>query len=278
MADIHGPYLENQPLDSVEMVTATESDPVVIVCRYICYDRVYQRYNFELSVDVLDPCAQRLRRKFIRGTQEYQDSRYNFRVVPITNGAQTCDQRNDETIRKYRIHVGSSDTPILIANCFVKHSPNSPSTVNSTECSNSSTLAIVHPDSFTCIAPSKTVLSSSISSSLLSTINSKSTETVTFTVSGGTGGAIINNDLQHIVCGSLFATLAVIMLILFIVLFVVVLACKSFPKKCQCTQKATNSEHESEQNTVGTASISRIRMAWLSSDNNSGSQFRPRTA
>ena len=56
MADIYGPYPENQTIiSSVAIVRATESDPGVIVCRYQCYD---QDYNFDLGIDILDPKRQ----------------------------------------------------------------------------------------------------------------------------------------------------------------------------------------------------------------------------
>ena len=94
----------------------------------------------------------------------YQSDMYDFRVVPIINSTSTCDQENSE-IRKYQIHVGSSDIPTLIAKCFVEHLPNLPSTENSTECSGSSTLAIISgyssPESSTCISPSTNTVSPS---------------------------------------------------------------------------------------------------------------------
>lgn len=179
-AEIHGPYLETQTreLNSVEMVRVTDSNPAVIVCKYICCER---GYNFELKIDILDPCAQpqSLRREPIPGSQVYQDDMHDFRVVPIIDSTSTCDQENSE-IRKYRIHVGSLDVPTLIAKCFVKHSPNLPSsTENSTECSGSSTLAIIpgysSPESSSCIVPSYKTVSPSSSLSLLS----RSTVTVT---------------------------------------------------------------------------------------------------
>lgn len=163
-AEIHGPYLENQTreLHSVEMVRATDSNPAVIVCSYICCERGYE---FELKIDILDLCEQPQRREPIQGSQVYQDDIHDFRVVPIINNTSTCDQENRE-IRKYRIHVGSSDVPTLIAKCIVKHFPNLPSsTENSTECSGSSTLAIIpgysSPESSTCISPSTNTVSPS---------------------------------------------------------------------------------------------------------------------
>ena len=164
-AEIHGPYLEDQTreLNFVEMVRATDSNPAVIVCSYVCCER---GYNFELKIDILDPCEQpqSLRRERIQGSQVYQDDMYDFRVVPIINSSSTCDQENSE-IRKYQIHVGSSDVPTLIAKCFVEHLPNLPSTENSTECSGSSTLAIIpgysSPESSTCNSPSTNIVSPS---------------------------------------------------------------------------------------------------------------------
>ena len=152
--------LENQIIQTVEAVRATESNPAVIVCRYVCYDD--ERYNFELTIDILDPQYQR--HELIQGSRGYLDHTHDFRVVLLTNSSKTCDEKNNETIRKYRIHVGSSDFPTLIAKCFVIHSPNSPSSVGSTQCSNSSTLAIIPgystPESSTmlCIVPSKTII------------------------------------------------------------------------------------------------------------------------
>ena len=285
MADIQGPYVENQPrpLNSVEMVRVTESNPTVIVCRYTCCDT---GYDFKLKIDILDPCAppQRLRSEPIFGTQEYQDSIHDFRVVPLTNSAsvnigQTCDQENSET-RRYRIYVRSPDVPTLIAKCFVKHFPNFPSSENSSECSSSSTLAIVSgystPDSSTCVTPSTTVINMS-SSSLPSTLK---TVTVTVTVSGSIDDALVNNDtictnnnVQYcnIVCGSLFAGLAVVMLILFIVMLIL---SRSHTK---CTPR--KSQHTSTHDQASTPEP-QIRPAWTSSNSTStsGSQLRPRTA
>ena len=140
MADVYGPYPENQSIQyDVQVVRATESNPAIIVCRYVCYD--HGRYNFELVISILDPQNQRQSHEPILGSQEYQDHEHNFRVVPIIS--EICDQENNETIKKYRIHVGSSDVPTLLAKCFVRHSPNFPSHAGSSRCSNSSTLAIM---------------------------------------------------------------------------------------------------------------------------------------
>ena len=246
MADVYGPYLENEnrTIQTVEAVRATGSNPAVIVCRYVCYDD--ERYNFELTIDILDPQYQR--RELIQGSQEYRDHTHDFRVVPLTNSFQTCDQRNNETIRKYRIHVGSLDVPTLIAKCFVIHSPNSPSSIGSSRCSNSSTLAIIPgystPESSTmsCSVPSKTI---SPSSCMPSTVNHKTvTVTVNITVTpestpGATFDELSRNctdstcSLKHQIYVPVLAALTAVIVLLLNIVVIVCLCAKL--KKCQNT-------------------------------------------
>lgn len=245
MADVYGPYLENenQIIQTVEAVRVTESNPAVIVCRYVCYDD--ERYNFELTIDILDPQYQR--RELIQGSQEYQDHTHDFRVIPLTNSFQTCDQRNNETIRKYRIHVGSSVVPTLIAKCFVIHSPNSPSSIGSSRCSNSSTLAIIPgystPESSTmsCSVPSKTI-SLSPSSCMPSTVNHKTvTVTVNITVTpepipGATSNELSRNctdstcSLKHQIYGPILAALTATIVLLLNIIVMVYLCAKLLGK------------------------------------------------
>ena len=225
-SDIHGPYLENQPINSVVMVTATESDPAIIVCRYVCHDRVYQRYNYQLIIDILDPCAlpQSLRRESIPDTQEYHNSAYDFRVVPIANSFQICNQTNGETIRKYQIHIGNSNVPTLIAKCFVMYSPNSPSLANSTGCYSSSTLAIVpgylSPDSSMCIVPSKTTTSISATNTLESTPR----------LGGLSGNSTSDCNILHKIYVSILAVTILIAVIVILILLAIIF-------KLKCTQK-----------------------------------------
>ena len=119
MADIHGPYPENVIfLPSAAIVKATESVPAVIVCRYLCYD---QEYDYYLRIDILDPSLQFLtQRRISYRASRHEESDYNFTVVPSI--VQTCNLSNNvnETITKYRIYIGSSDVPTLIAKCFVE--------------------------------------------------------------------------------------------------------------------------------------------------------------
>ena len=258
-SDIHGPYLENQPINSVVMVTATESDPAIIVCRYVCHDRVYQRYNYQLIIDILDPCAppESLPRESIPAIQEYHNSVHDFRVIPIANSFQTCNQTNSETIRKYQIHVGNSNVPTLIAKCFVMYSPNSPSLANSTGCYSSSTLAIVpgylSPDSSMCIVPSKTILPSSptrlslpsmstiiltevvTSTESISTSNTlESTPRLTYDINVGKLSGNSTSDCYnlHKIYGSILAvTVFTAVIVILILLAMIILF------KLKCTQK-----------------------------------------
>ena len=271
MADIYGPYPENETIfTSVKIVTATESDPAVIVCRYQCYD---QDYNFDLGIDILDPKRRFPIRRII--VYQHQEPNYDFTVIP--NNVQTCNLSNNinETIRKYQIHVGSSSTPTLIAKCFVVYSPNGLS--RSTRCSSLSTLAIIPgnynstPDNSTHNLPTKTVSPSSYNYLLSIT----KTVTVTMAVPEDISDTLTrnntNNNLQHIVFGSVLPVLAAAILIFFAVL-AVYLCTKS--KKCQCT-RSKNSKDETKLKIM--ESPPQKKMAW-SSSNPGNDVSRPKTA
>lgn len=249
MADIYGPYPENQTITNVAMVRATESDPAVIICRYRCYD---QHYNFYLGIDILDPKLRRQIRRTIGS--EHRETKYNFTVVP--SSIQTCDLSNIiETVRRYRIQIGSSDTPTLIAKCFVAYSPNGIS--SSVRCSNSSTLAVIpgystpdhDPDSLSSNSlpqPSKTA--SSPPSCMLSTVNHYLTETVTVTVnnitatpqsiptpslSGNRADCGTKSDSTNLAqCHAIIWPVLAVLIAIFLMLSIMVYVCTK-SEKCQ---------------------------------------------
>ena len=273
MANIIGPHLENQTPNTVETVRVTESVPAVIVCRYVCHDSNYERYNFDLRIDILDPRLQ-IQEHEIISTQNYENNEHNFRVTRLSH--QQCSQTSNEAIAKYQIHIESRDTPTLIAKCFVVYSPNAPSGLGSIRCSNTLTLAIERaPDlnchtstdcdhTSTCILRTDTPSPSPCVTPTMMTVTA--TVTVTTTTPGPNVSTLSKNetcpadmDALHQIYGSILGIVFLVMTATAVILLMIVCG------KCvQCRSRESEPEPRPAAGQEAGEPGHRGRLAWIS--------------
>ena len=124
MADVRGPY-QNQTAvrtPTLDTIEASESQPAVFYCSYICHDHSLN-YIYWLYVDVLlnitMPAGFLIKRETeFLDREPYEVKEYNFTVT--SSQINLCNQASNVTTYKIQISVGE-ETPTLIPKCVIEY-------------------------------------------------------------------------------------------------------------------------------------------------------------
>lgn len=158
MADIDGPYQNPSVITTpiVKVIRASESEPAVFYCRYTCHDEIQDNqlplYNFWLHVDILDECLRNEYKRIsvLNSRREFAD--LNFTVT--TTIINECNRENNMTTFEAQVFVGLYAPPI-VAKCYMKYFPDG-DVSRQTNCSSSSTFAIINNDATCAQDPTST--------------------------------------------------------------------------------------------------------------------------
>ena len=157
MVTMEGPtqYLSPQHIQEVNYLHVNELEPVEFYCEFIRHDSDHTKYIYQVYVDRINPSINPKRyRDFLRNSGPLTPSGTS---ASITNTEITNNSTNNMTIYKTQIIFLSVDldTPTLIIKCAVDYFPNGMDSATRTNCSSSSTFAII-PNSTCIITPTPT--------------------------------------------------------------------------------------------------------------------------